>query len=280
MSGLAAGFGDPLGNDLHVLIASLGLFEVRQDVRLPGDARVLVNDFVDSPLAPIFVVGGGANDDLARKDPQAILLTCRAVAEEVRDQDLLRVAIEIGNELDACSIYAKDPDQAGRLWQDAEAAIRTVRGDIMVVTGGVTNLSSTALSWLDRAMTAAPGLSTEAIIGFHSYRENPNTPKEKFKTRAAEMVELNRIGRGRDAWCTEVGYHTASGRGCFGRKTKGLTDQQVEEFCLSELSWFKQLGISLVWYQLNDGPKDMALDRYGIRRTDGTFKPVAGCFAQ
>jgi hypothetical protein len=275
---ICAGFGDPIGRESHIMLARLGFDRARQDVRGPGDARAIVADFVDSPLRALFVAGGGANDDLARKDPSAILWTCRAVAEEALAQELQGVAIEAGNELDACSLYRDDPDRAGRLWQDAEAAIRLVNADIEVITGGVTNLSSSALSWLDRAILAAPALTPEAVVGFHSYRENPRAPKAGFPSREAEMGELARIARGRRTWCTEVGYHTASGRGCLGRKTKGLTDQQVEDFCYAEQAWFLAFDIDLAWYQINDGPKDVPLDRYGIRRTDGTLKPVAGCF--
>jgi hypothetical protein len=58
---------------------------------------------------------------------------------------------------------------------------------------------------------------------------------------------------------------------------KRVTDAQVADHVEYDLDFFEQHGCRMAaLYQLNHGPRDnVHLDRYGIRRTDGTLKDVA-----
>lgn len=264
---LNAGFGAPLGAETLALIRSWGFTGVRQDVPTPEVARLLVGEFVDSGLEPIFVVGSGT-----QQMPQDILSVCLAVDEAMRS---LEVGgwIEVGNELDASPVYAAHPERAGKLWQDASSMIFTAG----LITGGVTNLSSAGLDWLEWAIRAAPALGPNVVVGYHSYRDKFTTVKSGFSSRIAEMRSLAIVSGWRQTRCTEVGYHTAPGeKNCLGRRKRALTDQEVADFAAQEMAF---LGHNLVWYQLNDGPSTDAIDRYGIRRMDGSMKPVVGVFA-
>jgi hypothetical protein len=70
--------------------------------------------------------------------------------------------------------------------------------------------------------------------------------------------------------CTEFGYHTAPAR------PLTLTDEDVADAVEYDLGFYQARNVQLVClYQLNDGPGDSYLDKYGVRRLDGTWKPVA-----
>jgi hypothetical protein len=72
---------------------------------------------------------------------------------------------------------------------------------------------------------------------------------------------------------SEFGYHSAFERGL----TSPLSDEEVARCVIYEWEFWAAAGADFaVLYQLNDGPTTTALDRYGIRRLDGTLKPVAG----
>ena len=279
MNSLCAGFGSSIGSYTFDLIRQIGFGGVRQDVPTFGDAAVLIPEFGKSKLTPTFLVGGGPAGE-RQQDPEEIIDVCREVARCMQTR-LVFGSIEMGNELDTSQTYKDDPDKAGRLWQDAAAAILQENPNgVGIITGGISNTSKDAISWLSRAIKAAPALPSDAAVGFHSYRANPQEAKSGYSDRHFELRDLRAAAGGsRTLVCTEVGYHTASGRGCFGRKTKGLTDQQVYEYALAEIAFLNgEYGISLAWYQLNDGPNDVAADRYGVRYSDGTLKPVCDAF--
>jgi hypothetical protein len=69
-----------------------------------------------------------------------------------------------------------------------------------------------------------------------------------------------------------VGYHNAPG---------GFSEEQTAENLTWERQFFSRHGFRIVSaYQINDGPSDEAIDHYGFRRLDGTWKPVASVFAK
>ena len=62
--------------------------------------------------------------------------------------------------------------------------------------------------------------------------------------------------------------------------TKRLSDDTVAQHITFDLTYFRDRGCLLAAvYQLNDGPTDTAIDRYGVRRVDGTPKPAATAMA-
>ena len=62
--------------------------------------------------------------------------------------------------------------------------------------------------------------------------------------------------------------------GVFGNRRR--SESEVAESVQWDSDFFAQRGVLLAaLYQLNDGARDVAEERYGIRRADGTLKPVA-----
>ena len=104
-------------------------------------------------------------------------------------------------------------------------------------------------------------------------------PHPGFANRDAEWVRLQSIAAGRPVACTEFGHHTANRRYLFLGfipRRKRLSDEEVAEHIVFDLTYFRDRGSLLAAvYQLNDGLTDTAIDRYGIRRADGTPTPAA-----
>jgi hypothetical protein len=97
------------------------------------------------------------------------------------------------------------------------------------------------------------------------------------------MNELRMIAFGKPLARTECGRHTAPDSRRYGifnlrKQSWQLTDTQVAEDNSKEIFFDTGWGVELTTiYQINDGPNDVALDRYGIRRyeTFDDWKPSA-----
>jgi hypothetical protein len=61
--------------------------------------------------------------------------------------------------------------------------------------------------------------------------------------------------------------------GMFGHRRR--SESEVAESVQWDLDFYAQRNVLLAAiYQLNDGTRDVAEERYGVRRLDGTMKPV------
>jgi hypothetical protein len=193
--------------------------------------------------------------------------------------------IEVGNEPDLAHVdYRTRPADFAIAVQQTFDAVRAAGFGGPVVSGGICNLSRASLTYLERVLNQ--GLPADVIIGFHRYPKGltPANPQDGFASRDAEWQELQRLANGRAVACTEVGHHTAPRKykvwGFLPWK-KRLSDDEVAAHVVFDLAYFKSRGCLLTAvYQLNDGPSnDSHLDRYGIRRQDGTWKPAAAAIA-
>ena len=103
-------------------------------------------------------------------------------------------------------------------------------------------------------------------------------PHPGFANRDAEWARLQSIAGGRPVACTEFGHHTARREvpASWPHAQETAVGQTVAEHITFDLTYFRNRGCLLAAvYQLNDGPTDTPIDRYGIRRADGTPKPAA-----
>ncbi len=268
---LNAGFGEPIGRADLELADWLGFDGVRQDV--PANALHLVDEIASfrSTLFPIFLIGGG---QMAVPDSE-IVATAGDVA--VRAKRLgLRCAIEIGNEPNIAPGWSAE--RFATLLRNAADEVAALNYNAIVISGGISNTSPEAVSYLRRAIDILDNGGIFPIeIGYHTYRWSPDEPRKGWKTRDDEFKALHEVAGPRGIWNTESGWHTAKEkRGPLGMCSRRLTDRQVAEFVKSEIRINRQWGAeSYTLYQLNDGPRDEAPDRYGIRRLDGRLKPVA-----
>jgi hypothetical protein len=258
---LNAGFGEPLSAEDHDLIRSWGFDGIRQDVKDSGAIPALVEN---SRLQKrcIFVVDIG----------QAAFLAA-LVAQEIIKYGLEDAsAIEIGNEVDATPMR---PEEFGLTVCRAYEAVRTL-GPVNLISGGVTNTTVKAFNWLGEALEVIP---EEVGIGYHAYRNGtPFQAHDGFKARRDEFKRLREIAGDREIWHTEGGWHTAEKTKpfpmCFQKER--LTSQEVGNRLVAELRLNEQAGArSFTVYQLNDGPTDTPIDRYGLRTQSGQVKPSA-----
>jgi hypothetical protein len=276
---LNAGFGEPLGHELLRTIADRGFAGIRQDIPTPNAVRPLINEIAMAGIHAILLVNGGKMD----QPPEQVPGLAANVARLVRRLGIEnRVAIEVGNEPDASPHYANNPERFAHLVHASHAKIRTESRWVQIITGGVTTTSNEALNYL--AATVDFGIPEDCTIGYHSYRttREPEWAHKGFPSREAEFATLKEIADRRPIANTEIGWHTAPSvirYGCWGlrKKTVQFSDEQVADFAGREFYLNADAGAeSLTWFQLNDGPDASSYEhRFGIRRQDGTWKPVA-----
>lgn len=261
----------PTAADLDA-IARLGFAGVRVDVPSADVVPGLVAAFDSVPtLVPLFIV-----DYTAPNVAELAQLVARQASTALHEY-----AVELGNELNIPG--RGHPAVAARAYGLAfagiECACRVIDPGVQLVTAGVFGLSQASIEWVRQV---AAIVSPLAIVGFHPYREKnsdgPWTPWSGYRSRAGEFAALWNAAGGRRLWATEVGWHTAperSGWWIFS-KTSQLSDSQVLLNLRAEAGLNAQAGAEVTTvYQLNDGPTNTGIDRYGIRNAAGAFKPQA-----
>lgn len=302
--GLNAGFGESLASEMHG-IAAHGFTLVRQDVYAKwchqyrpdhngeclncdewADAhdgsvmQSLVAEFVGAPLTPLFLIGGGKiqiADGSRRIEPHELAAMTRTLVETAQEVGLTEYAIEIGNEPDiAHEGYSERPQDFAEAIRQCHEAARGAGFTGAIISGGISNLNDRGLGYLDRFWNKADA-PNDLVIGFHRYPEEGRGPlaaHDRFTSREDEWNALRDIVDDMPLACTEFGYHTACAR------PLTLTDSDVAACVCWDLSFYQARGVSLACvYQLNDGPTENYIDKYGIRRTDRTWKPVAEAIA-
>ena len=286
--GLNAGFGLPLGAD-SAFIHSIGCRVVRQEFRFEIDdatIALLMADIAGQPLGLLALLGGGTNSKRGgrRIEPHEFAELGTRVATAAASAGLMDVLIEVGNEPDIGHVdYRTRPADFGQAVVQTLAAVRRAGFDGPVISGGISNLSPRRLAYLEQ-MTAA-GLPSDVVVGFHRYPHGlaPQVPHPGFRSRDAEWARLKGIAAGRALACTEFGHHTARRVYRFMRLIplrRRLSEDTVAEHIVYDLTYFRNRGCLLAAvYQLNDGPTDTPIDRYGIRRADGTPKPAAAAIS-
>lgn len=232
------------------LIESLGFKGVRFDVRNLEQVSAIENLKAHPHLSPLVILD---NYDLVIPTAEAIMR-------------LGRGAIELVNEPNLNGWNARD-------WaQFTKAAYPAIKaeGPIPVVSGGVSNLNHDQLHYLGEGLAA--GLQCD-IIGFHRYRteDPPSVALKDYSSRQEEFAALRHVIGSKDAWCTEIGWHTAP-------QPHGvrMTDEQVALFAVQEFQYQQAAGVAVMaWFQITDGPSENFEDHFGILYLDKTEKPVA-----
>jgi hypothetical protein len=283
--GINAGFGEPIASEFANLMLR-GFSVVRQDLRAHFDdatLQSLVNEFAGAGVTPLFLLAGGHIDSPEgdRVEPHEIAMLGQRVVAFAADAGISDYWLEVGNEPDLAHVdYKTRPQDFAVAVEQTFDAVRAAGFTGPVVSGGIANLSRANLTYLERMLNQ--GLPADVVIGFHRYPRGltPANPQEGFSSRDAEWQELQRLANGRGVACTEVGHHTAPRKYLFWGfipLKKRVSDADVAQHVVFDLNYFKARGCLLTAvYQLNDGPNnDLHLDRYGIRRQAGTWKPVA-----
>lgn len=257
--GLQAGFGDPLGAPLLADLRGRGIDLVRADlqhVTQPETAGGLIAELLDAGVRPLLIV----RPEQVGWIPAGTTL----------DLELLN-----------------EPDLAGWSPEHYATAICVAYAELAgrhrLWVGSVSNCSRERLAWLARVLPQVPG---NLGVTVHRYPKNGGRPSEGqtgFKSRLAEFEALRRIVGARPWGCSEFGYHGGLQQTgwWFWRKRWRWTEAQVAGFAAMEWQFWEQAGAAFaIWYQLNDGPASDPIDSFGIRRLDGSWKPVAETFRE
>ncbi len=286
--------GGSIGRELLEKIADVGFHGVRQDVpEEPALTLPLVRELADFPrLNLIFLLFGG---QMTRRhgEPweagplvQHVKETCGILREAGFFDRTPLPALEIGNEPDlAHRHWKRNPDSLAEAFTECYETVRDYSRDAPVLTPSVSNLNVRGLTYLSRMLER--GIPEAATVAVHRYPngQSPSEPHEPFETRREEIASLLSLVGARDVWVTETGRSEGPGwirRFFFQRTEFWLTEQQVADYMEAELRlWAEFPNVkAVVWYQLNSGAdRRNELHNYGIRRVDGTFKPVAERFS-
>jgi hypothetical protein len=280
--GINAGFGDSLG-PARDFIESVGFHFVRQEFRADANDRrlaALLSEFAGRRTKLLALLGGGTNRTPAggRIEPQVFAALGARVVQVAAALGVDPI-VEIGNEPDIGHPgYATRPADFAAAVSLTHAAMRKAGFRGAVISGGISNLSRERMEYLEVMVRA--GLPSDVILGFHRYPHglSAQQPHPGFADREAEWTRLLEIAGSRDVACTEVGHHTAPrGRrrlGLFGRRQR-LSAEEAARDLMFDLDFFRDRGcLMTAVYQLNDGPHDRPVDRYGIRDVAGRPKPV------
>lgn len=273
--GINAGFGAPLAAEFAGLAAHwFGV--VRVDVYANDDPKLappLIGEWAGAPLRPLFLVGGGhiQHRNGYRIDPSELAAWTALVVDTAAELGVTDYLIEIGNEPDiAHPGYSNAPRAFARAVSQCAETARAHGFTGPILSGGVANLDERGLAYLANLTPLHP----DVVVGFHRYPPSGRGPLAThlgfYADREEEWDALLAVTRGRPLACTEFGYHTAEER--FHTRT----DAEVASSVLWELDFFERHGVSLACvYQLNDGPGDTWLDKFGVRTVAGVWKPVA-----
>lgn len=283
-----------IGRELLNQIEELGFHGIRVDIPDHHDACWrLLEELAEHPaLHPIFLVAGG---QMTREHPdvggppwspeslvQHVWDSCQKASTLGFFERGAPPAIEIGNEPDlAHDVWKGQPALLAETFSKCFEKARSFSARCPVLTPSVSNLNSRGFDYL-RVMLEA-GLPDGCAVAVHRYPngDHPSVPHGGFASREEEIGLLMDLTGDRDVWVTEAGRSEGPiRRRRFLRPPKvyWLSESDVSDYMEEEVRlWAHRSRVkALVWYQINSGPDhDNELHNYGIRRMDGTLKPVA-----
>ncbi len=261
---LHAVFNDPIGVDLCREIASLGFDGIRIDAQHATDAVLveMVSQARVAGLSCLVIIRDGAQLQAALE----ALGTDPAVEWELRNEP---------------DIEGPNPAAYCALMQDA-ADVANAKG-VWLYVGVVSNPHDRGRKYMDALRSTLATLPPCVGVTWHrypagGYSESFARPHDGYGAREDEVAKMGALAGHRPFGISEAGYHTAlrTTGWWLWRRSRRWTDDGVASLFAQEVQFWDAAGADfLVWYQLNDGPTDARLDRYGLRRIDGSWKPAA-----
>ncbi len=279
--------GDELGSGFLSDLVGLGYDGIRTGIYLDHQkAETVLRELrpkVNTELFPTFLLAGGHMTDVPDTEksegqalsPEHLIAHTRDTCVKLKAFGYFEageLAIEIGNEPDlACNFWAGNAKLLGHTFARCFDVIREFSPTVPVLCPSVSNLNKRGFRYLKKML---PGIPLEAGLSFHRYPHDgdPFKAHPGFLTREEQALKLVGMAEGRSLWLTETGLTEGPhGRGSFH------TEEYVADTYVYETAFWNQYGVrALAWYSINDGPDKMNdLHHYGIRRLDGTWKPVS-----
>lgn len=263
--GVQIGFGECLGPGPWDLVESWGAGVVRIGVEPDKhQAADILAEVAGRAVVPVICV------DL-RLDVAPVV----ALAQ----QQLPDYFLELGNEP---KIHGYRPRHYAAYCEDQiRAALECGLPLNRICVGSIPNCETETLRWLDGVCALLNARSIdpnrELLVSFHRYarialgRQTPSIPHQWHATKVDEFASLIMAAGGRQVVCTEFGFD--SGVRTFAGHDVSMTLERQAQCCRDELDWMTMNGVAFaVWYQINDGPTNTFIDRYGLRTADGTVK--------
>ena len=241
---------------------------LRRELPVIADAAPMLNAHRDANLRLNLLVDA--------PEPTFAVERCRRAAHFLRMENARReeVAIEVGQRWDVRNRYVP-PQEAGRIWRNAALEIENELPDAIVITGGISSLSDRSLWWVSAALDAM-GREVNVSVGFQPYR--PNRAQWDAPDRGVELRRLRAAAMGRRLWCTEAGWHTAPRpqKFPFYFIRRRWSEKQVGDFLFRDVLAHTAAGVEAYTVrELDDGPRDVAGERFGIRKRDGNWKEAS-----
>ena len=267
---LNCGFGKVLGKDWLDRIHDLGFAGIRTDVGIQW--KSVVKELGEyNKLSPIFLFGGGNMSGWTKED---FLSYTSLIAKYIVKHNYfsgIPIYFEIGNEPDiAVREWRENPKELNNTFWECYQNTKSICSEIELITGGISNLISDRLTWLDQFLVDP--LPKHAIVGFHRYPNGPDItkPHNGFPSREHEWNRLMSLVNGHRLFCTETGMsngpHSVP-RGfplCWINKHIRISNQQQGEAIAHEWEFYRRKDVlGMVWYQLRDG-RDTYKENFGI----------------
>jgi hypothetical protein len=264
--GLQAGFGDLLGSATLAELRERGVQLVRLDCQKasPKGTEVLVREVLDAGMVPYPIVSEAAQLHYLPAGTN----------------------VELRNE----------PDLNGPTAAEYETSVHHVSrvaegAGLHLWAGCVSNLNQRGLRYLREAHVERWPASVRVSVHWYPHNDTNRNAHPGFYSREHEVSELLQIIGDRPWGVSEFGFHQAARKVSWldrwlGVKGTPWTEAQVAAMVAQEWDFWADAGaVGAVLYQVTDGPtagtdRPTALDTYGIRRLDGSWKPVAATFAR
>ena len=272
---LHSGFGAPIGPIVHN-IAAFGYRGVRAEQGVSLDLTAAVaEEILFAGMTPIVIVFQPEHIDAL---PDVPILLCPDNEPDLAD-----------NHRPICPrTTAMEPgDYLGLVHRICERA----KPAHLVCAGEVSNPNARGRAFMEAIVPHLP--SRVDALSWHRYpaggrSEGVMVPHDGFANRAAETEYLWRMSGDRMLAITEGGYHTGARGGTsfidrwLGRKPRRWSEDDIVHLWHDEWAFWARAEeanpgklLTVVRYQINDGPSDHYLDRFGIRYADGSWKPSA-----
>lgn len=262
IKGLQVGFGDPLTVSTLDALRERNITFIRCDLQMISEPALLharIDEVTLSGLRPLCII-----------TPAHAAWLSTLQAHPALDFELL-------NEPDIKGISSS-------LYADWVTTVRqALPSHHRLWAGVISNLDENSLEWLRDSVRRWP---TGVNVTVHRYPPKgagPTAAQHGFRSRTHEVEVLKSCLGTRTFGVSEFGYHTAEWTTgwWFWKKRHRLSDAQIVTFINWEWQFWKAQGAEFAcWYQINDGGNDQQDERFGIRRYDGTWKPVADTFRE
>jgi hypothetical protein len=264
--GLQAGFGDLLGAQTLADLRAIGVQLVRLDCQKasPKGTEVLVREVLDAGMVPYPII----------RDAAQLHYLPPGLNVELMNEPDLNGPTPVEYERAVLSMAEHAEDVGVRLW-----------------AGCISNLNQRGLRYLRAAGVKRWPDRVAVSVHWYPHGDSNRNAHPGFISRDHEVAELRALIGDRPWGVSEFGFHTTARKVSWLDRWIGVsgaawTDAQVAAMVAGEWAFWEEAGaVGAVLYQVNDGPsagsaKPAALDTFGIRRLDGSWKPVAATFAR